>query len=119
MPVTSTLQLDTTVTYDDSEVVSTTDDEDTVLTTPVHATEGADRSTSTAFTHTGAPSNRAIPVPVFVGTLVGVIAFLILLAVTVVIIIVFMKKYKEKRTQGDEDHGYDYVTDSEMKRFSD
>ena len=61
-------------------------------------------------------SEAAIPIPVFVGTLVGVIVFLTLLAVTVVIIIVsfvFIKRYNGNKIQGRvEDHGYDYVIET-------
>ena len=83
----------------------------------MNATE-ADHSRSTVvFTRADAATNAdAIPIPVFVGTLVGVIAFLMLLAVTVVIIIiscVFIKRYNGNKIQGRvEDHGYDYVTET-------
>ena len=108
------MQLDTTITYNNA---STTEDEDATLTTPGNVTE-VDGSTSFS-TSTDTPRNVGIPIPVFVGTLVGIIAFLTLLAVTVVMIIVscvYMKRYKRKQNQAGEDHGYDYVT--EMGRGS-
>ena len=101
--------MDTTIIYDNA---STTEDEDATLTTPVNVTK-ADGSTSFS-TSTSTPRNAGIPIPVLVGTLVGVIAFLTLLAVTVVMIIVscvYVKRYKGKQNQGGEDHGYDYVTE--------
>ena len=86
-----------------------------VSTVMVNATE-SDRSSSkiTVSANTDMPPvrNAAIPIPVFVGTLVGVIAFLTLLAVTVVITIGSCVYVKSKQSGGQSaDHGYDYVTE--------
>ena len=116
LPPTTTLQLEITLTIDTAS--TTAEDEGTTHITAsakFNATE-EDRSIA-VFTYADAASNAAaIPIPVFVGTLVGVIVFLTLLAVTVVIIIisfVYMRRYNGNQNQGwIEDHGYDYVTET-------
>ena len=51
----------------------------------------------------------AVPVPVFVGTLMGVIAVLILL--TVIIAMLYIKRGRRKEDAADRDTEYDDVTE--------
>jgi hypothetical protein len=101
--ITSTLTFDT---------ASTTDDEDAiVITTSVNATE-ADRPTSVSTLSDTGRTAATISIPVFVGTVVGVLTLLAVSVVIIVVSCVYIKMYKGRQNQGQvEDHGYDYVTE--------
>ena len=57
----------------------------------------------------------AIPVSAFVGTLVGVIAVLILLTVIIVLLCIYIKRAGMKRYQSDRDTEYDDVIEKAIE----
>ena len=104
-PTTTTLEAITT--YNSS---STTDDN--ITTTSLNSTGvELNKSTSVSTSSDVPASTAAISVPVFVGTLVGVIALLILLSTAAITVLscAYLKKYKMKQNRAGEDNGYDYV----------
>ena len=119
----STLAPETTSTADDvnstTKVISTTrssNGESTSKPTDISNTYASSKNYTSVTTSTDVQvpgtSTEAISVPVFVGTLVGVIALLILLSTAVITVLsyAYLKKYKTKENQDHgEDNGYDYV----------